>query len=123
MATLLAFVVGGLFAAGIYLLLRRSVTQMIMGISLLTNAVNLMIFTVGGLTRGDPPLIPAGSDGPNGVYANPVPQALILTAIVIGFGVLAFALVLAYRAKQAVGSDDPDGLRSSERIGPPLDTN
>jgi len=116
METLLAFVIGGLFAAAVYLMLRRSLAQIILGLSLLTNAVNLMIFTVGGLTRGQPPLIAEGSEAPPEVYANPVPQALILTAIVIGFGVLAFALVLAYRAYYTVRSDDPDALRSTDRL-------
>ncbi|MCK9519959.1 MAG: Na+/H+ antiporter subunit C [Dehalococcoidia bacterium] len=119
METLLAFVVGGLFSVAVYLMLRRSLAQIILGLGLLTNAVNLMIFTVGGLTPGDPPLIAEGSDTPPPVYANPVPQALILTAIVIGFGVLALALVLAYRAYYMVRSDDPDAMRSTDQLGPP----
>jgi multicomponent Na+:H+ antiporter subunit C len=121
METLLAFVVGALFAAGVYLLLRRTLVQMIMGLSLLTNAVNLMIFTVGGLTHASPPLVPDGAEQPLDGYANPVPQALILTAIVIGFGVLAFALALAYRAVRTVGSDDPDELRTTDRLPPIMD--
>lgn len=119
METLLAFVIGGLFAAAVYLMLRRSLAQIILGLSLMTNAVNLMIFTVGGLTRGQPPLIAHGKEAPEEVYANPVPQALILTAIVIGFGVLALALVLAYRAYYTVRSDDPDAMRSTDELGTP----
>jgi multicomponent Na+:H+ antiporter subunit C len=118
MEIVLAFVVGGLYAAGIYLMLRRSLAQVIMGLSLLTNAANLLIFTVGGLTRGRPPLIPDGAEQPPDVYADPVPQSLILTAIVIGFGVLAFALALAYRAYQTVGSDDLDDMRATDRLPP-----
>ena len=94
METVLAFVIGGLYAAGIYLMLRRSLAQVIMGLSVLTNAANLLIFTVGGLTRGRPPLIPEGAEQPVGAYADPVPQSLILTAIVIGFGVLFFGMML-----------------------------
>ena len=116
METVLAFVIGGLYAAGIYLMLRRSLAQVIMGLSLLTNAANLLIFTVGGLTRGRPPLIPEGAEQPMGAYADPVPQSLILTAIVIGFGVLAFTLVLAYRAYRTVGSDDLDDMQATDRL-------
>jgi multicomponent Na+:H+ antiporter subunit C len=118
METVLAFVIGGLYAAGIYLMLRRSLAQVIMGLSLLTNAANLLIFTVGGLTPGSPPLIAEGAEQPTGAYADPVPQSLILTAIVIGFGVLAFTLVLAYRAYQTVGSDDLDDLRATDQLAP-----
>ena len=119
METVLAFVIGGLYAAGIYLMLRRSLAQVIMGLSMLTNAANLLIFTVGGLTRGRPPLIPEGAEQPAGAYADPVPQSLILTAIVIGFGVLAFTLALAYRAYETVGSDDLDDMRATDQLTPP----
>jgi multicomponent Na+:H+ antiporter subunit C len=118
METVLAFVIGGLYTAGIYLMLRRSLAQVIMGLSLITNGANLLIFTVGGLTRGRPPLIPPGAEQPVGAYADPVPQALILTAIVIGFGVLAFTLVLAYRAYQTVGSDDLDEMQATDQLAP-----
>ncbi len=121
METLLAVAVGGLFAGGVYLTLRRSLAQIIFGLSLIANSVNLMIFTVGGLTHGRPPLVPEGAEQPNGDYANPVPQALILTAIVIGFAVLAFALALAYRSYRIVRSDDPDAMRSTEQLEPPVD--
>lgn len=121
METMLAFVIGGLYAAGIYLILRRSLAQVIMGLTLLTNAANLLIFTVGGLTAGEPPLIPEGAEQPTGAYADPVPQALILTAIVIGFGVLAFLLALAYRSYQTVGSDDLDDMQSTDQLTPPVE--
>jgi multicomponent Na+:H+ antiporter subunit C len=118
METVLAFVIGGLYAAGLYLMLRRSLAQVIMGLSILTNAANLLIFTVGGLVRGQPPLIPEGAAQPIPPYADPVPQALILTAIVIGFGVLAFTLVLAYRAYRTVGSDDLDDMQATDTFVP-----
>lgn len=121
METVLAFVIGGLYAAAIYLLLRRSLAQVIMGLSLLTNAANLLIFTVGGLTPGRPPLVPEDAERPVGPYADPVSQALILTAIVIGFGVLAFTLALAYRAYQTAGSDDLDAMRTTDQFTPPAD--
>lgn len=121
METVLAFVIGGLYAAGIYLMLRRSLAQVILGISLLTNAANLLIFTVGGLTPGRPPLVADGAEELTGTYADPVPQALILTAIVIGFGVLAFLLALAYRTFQTVGSDDLDDMQSTDQLMAPAD--
>ena len=116
MTTVLAFVIGGLYAAALYLMLRRSLAQLIIGLALLTNAANLLIFVVGGLSRARPPLIPEGETQPIGPIADPLPQALILTAIVIGFGVLAFAMVLAYRADQVVASDDLDNMRTTDYV-------
>jgi multicomponent Na+:H+ antiporter subunit C len=100
------------------MLLRRSFARVILGLALLTNATNLLIFTVGGLTRAKPPLIPLGAQRPLGPIADPVPQALILTAIVIGFGVLAFMMVLAYRTYQVTGVDDMDGMRATDALVP-----
>ena len=114
METVLAFVVGGLYAAGLYLVLRRRLAQLIIGIVLLTNAANLLIFTAAGLVRARPPLVEEGMQTTEGLVADPLPQALILTAIVIGFGVLAFALVLAYRVYQTLGTDDLDAMRSTD---------
>ncbi len=115
MEMLLSLVIGGLYAAGFYLMLRRSLAKLIIGLSLLSNATNLLIFTAGGLTRAEPPLVPRGADRPTGPFADPLPQAMILTAIVIGFGVLAFALVLAYRAYQTTGSEDLDAMKETDR--------
>lgn len=108
MEVLLALAAGVLYAAGIYLLLRRKFAQLIIGLGLLSNGTNLLIFTAGGLTRGRPPVIPEGSTELLPPYADPVPQALVLTAIVIGFGLLAFALVLAHRVHETLGTDDVD---------------
>jgi multicomponent Na+:H+ antiporter subunit C len=110
----LAIVVGGLYSAGFYLMLRRSMVKLLIGLTLLSNAANLLIFTAGGLTRARAPLVPEGQLRPLEPFADPLPQALILTAIVIGFGVLAFAMVLAYRAYQTVGTDDLDKLKSTD---------
>src|SRR3990170_2415297 len=103
MQALLSIVVGGLFAAGLYLMLRRSIVKLVIGLGLIGNAVNLLIFTVSGVTRGRHPIVPEGALAPAGAVADPLPQALILTAIVISFGVLAFAVVLIQRAYQTVG--------------------
>ena len=110
MELLLAIAAGALYAAGIYLMLRRRLAQLIIGLGLLSNGTNLLIFTAGGLTRGRPPVVPADAAALVAPYADPVPQALVLTAIVIGFGLLAFLLVLAHRVHATVGTDDIDEL-------------
>ena len=110
MELLLALASGVLYAAGIYLILRRRLAQLIIGIGLLSNGTNLLIFTAGGLTRARPPVVPDGAQTLVEPYADPVPQALVLTAIVIGFGLLAFSLVLAHRVHDTVGSDDVDDV-------------
>ena len=110
MEGLLALASGILYAAGIYLMLRRRFAQLIIGLGLLANGTNLLIFTAGGLTRGRPPVVPDGATTLVEPFADPVPQALILTAIVIGFGLTAFSLVLADRVHSAVGTDDIDDV-------------
>jgi multicomponent Na+:H+ antiporter subunit C len=106
----LAVVAGMLYAAGIYLLLRRRLAQVIVGVGLMSNGTNVLIFAAAGLTRASPPLIAEGMLEPGAPFADPVPQSLILTAIVIGFGVLAFSLVLAHRVHLATNSDDIDTI-------------
>lgn len=118
MQVVLAFLIGGLFAVAIYLMLRRSIARVILGLALLTNATNLLIFTVGGLTRAAPPLIPEGQSQPTSPIADPMPQSLILTAIVIGFGVLAFMMVLAFRTNQVVVADDIDRMQATDALVP-----
>jgi multicomponent Na+:H+ antiporter subunit C len=118
MQVILAFLIGGLFAVAIYMLLRRTFARVIIGLALLTNATNLLIFTVGGLTRAAPPLIPDGQYRPTQPIADPMPQSLILTAIVIGFGVLAFMMVLAFRTTQVVVADDTDRMRLTDALVP-----
>ena len=108
MEILYALASGILYAAGIYLMLSRRLAQLIIGLSLLSQGTNLLIFAAGGLTRAHPPVVPEGSQRLMEPYADPVPQALVLTAIVIGFGVLAFALVLAHRVHVTAGTDDVD---------------
>jgi multicomponent Na+:H+ antiporter subunit C len=110
MEPLLTLASGVLYAAGIYLMLRRRLAQLIIGIGLLSNGTNLLIFTAGGLTRGRPPVVPDGAPSLVEPYADPVPQALVLTAIVIGFALLAFSLVLAHRVHATVGTDDVDDV-------------
>ncbi len=110
MEAILAVAVGILFATGTYMMLRRNLVKIILGLGLLSNGANLLIFTSGGLRAGLPPIIGHNDKTLSAAAADPLPQALILTAIVITFGVQAFALVLVYKAYQAVGSDDPDDM-------------
>jgi multicomponent Na+:H+ antiporter subunit C len=114
METALAAIVGLFFVAAIYLMLSKHIIRMLLGIALFGNAVNLLIFTAGRVASDVAPVIPEGLPVPTGPTANPLPQALILTAIVISFSFFAFLLVLAYRAYQDLGSDDTDGMRLAE---------
>lgn len=115
MTVILAFVVGVLFAGGIYAMMQRSVVKLIIGLALLGYSVNLMIFIIGRLTRAVAPIIPTGQTTLEPPYADPVPQALILTAIVIGFGLHAFALVLVKRVYVLTGSNDADDLTTTDK--------
>lgn len=114
MESLWSIVVGALFGVGIYLMMERHLLRFIFGLMLVSNAVNLGIFVAGRLTRGAPPLIEEGARTLSEGFANPLPQALILTAIVIGFGLLLFAMVLAYRATRDIGTADTNQYRESE---------
>jgi len=115
MEILLALVVGVLYTAGFYMILRRSIVKLILGLGLLGHAANLLIFTAGRVTRGSPPVIGEETEILIAPFADPLPQALILTAIVIGFGVQAFATILVKRAYQTVGTDDFDQMKSTDR--------
>jgi multicomponent Na+:H+ antiporter subunit C len=119
METAFAALVGIFLAVAVFLLLSRSVIRMLLGLGVLGNAVNLLIFTAGRLTREVPPIVPDGLEVPPVPTANPLPQALILTAIVIGFAMFTFLLVLAYRAYQSLGTDDTEGMRLTEPKGGP----
>ncbi|PFG57943.1 multicomponent Na+:H+ antiporter subunit C [Vibrio sp. ES.051] len=109
-----SIVVGVFVAAGIYLMLERHILRLLFGVMLLSSAVNLAIFTAGRLTPGAPPLIGDNATLPQEGVANPLPQALILTAIVIGFGLLIFTLMLFYRAYKETGTADVDEMQHSE---------
>ncbi|WP_055048320.1 Na+/H+ antiporter subunit C [Devosia sp. A16] len=110
---------GVFFTAAIYLLLSRALIRMLLGMVLLGNAVNLLILVAGRLGRIVPPIALDGARAPLAEAANPLPQALILTAIVIGFAMFAFLLVLAYRAYQSLEADDTDRMRITEPRGGP----
>ena len=120
MEPLFAILVGLFFTAAVYLMLSKFSIRIMLGIAVLGNAVNLLLFTSGRLTREVPPIIPNGLDALPAGAANPLPQALILTAIVISFSLLAFLLVLTYRAYQDIGTDNTDEMRVAEPDQPTL---
>lgn len=113
MGPMLALLSGILVAAGAYLMMSGRTVPYLFGLTMISNAANLLIFTSGGLTFGAPPLVPEGAKTITGA-ANALPQALILTAIVIGFGLLVFALALAFRAQAVMGTSDMDAIRLAE---------
>lgn len=114
-------IVVGLFATtAFYLIMSRHIVRMLLGIVILGNAVNLALFTAGRLTRDVPPIMHNGQLTLPMSAANPLPQALILTAIVISFSFFAFLLVLSYRAYQDLDTDDTDEMRLAEPKDPPL---
>ena len=119
MELVIAILIGGLFAGGLYCILRRSLMRLIIGILLLSQSVNLLVFSAAGLTGGRPAFASGGAAVPPAGYADPLPQALVLTAIVIGFGLAAFALALALAAYRRLGSVDPEAMRVAE---PPEET-
>ena len=108
MEGLSAAIVGVLTACGIYLVLRARTFPVVMGLTLLSYAVNLFLFVMGRLSIGVPAII----EPDRAQYADPLPQALVLTAIVIGFGMTAFVVVLALRARADLGNDHVDGRES-----------
>jgi len=110
MEIIMAFVIGFLFMAAVYLILSKSLLRIIIGTGLLSHGAHLLILTMGGL-GGEPLLVLNEGAKP---FADPLPQALILTAIVISFGVTAFFLVLAYRSYQELQTDDISLMRGSD---------
>lgn len=115
MGTLLALLSGGLVAAGVYLMLDRNRLRFVYGFVLLSNAANLLIFAGGRLGSPRPPLVPPGAAAPVEATANPLTQAMILTAIVIGFALVSFLLVLLLRAfEQPSDGDETDEPTTEE---------
>ena len=113
MEVLLSLLVGVLMSVSVWLMLSRNLVKFLFGLVLISNVANLIIFKVGGLTVGAPALI---VDGGATEYANSLPQALVLTAIVIGFGLVSFTLVLAYKAYQAIGTVNVDEMNIAEKL-------
>ncbi len=109
MEALIALIVGVLTACGVYLALRARTFPVVLGLTFLSYAVNLFLFAMGHLTISQPPVIAAHAAG----YADPLPQALVLTAIVISFAMTAFVIVLALKARAELGNDHVDGQETS----------
>jgi multicomponent K+:H+ antiporter subunit C len=111
MELLLATGVGALTAAGIYLCLRSRSFELVLGLTLISYAVNLFIFAMGHPVVGRAPILRHGVPTTLAHYADPLPQALVLTAIVISFAMTAVVLVIALRLRAATGDDHIDGRR------------
>lgn len=116
METVLSFLCGLMAAASIYLMLSGNIIRFIFGLVIATNAVNLLIFVAGRLSSPRPPIIAEASSVPAGTVANALPQALILTAIVIGFALLTFVFILFYRTYEVLGTVDTEKMRFAEPI-------
>ncbi len=106
MEALMTLIIGVLTACGVYLTLRGRTFPVVLGLTFLSYAVNLFLFAMGRLVIGLPPVIADNAAG----YTDPLPQALVLTAIVIGFGMTAFVIVLALKARVELGNDHVDGI-------------
>jgi multicomponent Na+:H+ antiporter subunit C len=106
----MSLAIGVLFTVGVYLLLSRSLLRIVLGTSFVTHGVHLLLLTMSKLKTGAPPLLGEKAEA----YVDPLPQALILTSIVISFGVTSFLLVLAYKAYRKLGTDDMEKLRGDE---------
>ena len=108
MEVIMAAGLGVMAACAVYLVLRERSFSLVLGLSLLSTAANLFIFSMGRLRPGAPPIVTAGAE----LYADPVPQALVLTAIVIGFGMTGFLMALAVRLRHQTGTDHVDGAQT-----------
>ncbi|WP_108663176.1 NADH-quinone oxidoreductase subunit K [Acuticoccus kandeliae] len=122
MSLVYSLAIAAIIASGIYLLLSRNVMRIILGLSLLSAGTNLLIFLAGGLQAIAPPVIEKGVEMLPADAANPLPQALILTAIVIGFSLVAFAAALALQLYRATGTIDTAALTAAEDLGSPFTT-
>lgn len=110
MMWIMAVLIGTLFGCSVYLMLSRSIVDLVFGLALLSHSANLLVFSSGGILRGRPPLIAETA----GLVADPLPQALVLTAIVISFGLVAFLMVLVAQLYWKTGTDDGDRLSSED---------
>lgn len=114
MEAVFATAIGVLTASGVWLVLRPRTFQVIMGLALLSYAVNLFIFGMGRLVSDRPPIITGDGPADPALYADPVPQALVLTAIVISFATTALFLVVLLAARGLTGTDHVDGRERDE---------
>ncbi|WP_166254521.1 Na+/H+ antiporter subunit C [Marinobacter salicampi] len=116
MELMFALVIGTLTGSGVYLMMRARTFPVIVGLTLLSYGVNLFLFSSGRLMSGGQPII-----GSTENYSDPLPQALVLTAIVIGFAMTAFLVVLSLRSRADTNEDHVDGQREHRRVRPAPD--
>jgi|SRR5690625_908031 len=109
MEILISILIGVIFTVSIYLFLSRNILRVVLGSVILSHGVHLLLITMSGLQRGEAPLLGLEAD----TYTDPLPQALVLTAIVISFGVTSLLLVMAYRTYEEHKTDDLEQLRGS----------
>ncbi|WP_214827756.1 Na(+)/H(+) antiporter subunit C [Exiguobacterium algae] len=110
MEVFISIIIGVLTMCAVYLVLSRSLLRIIIGTALFSHAAHLLVLTTAGLKTGDAPVLVHGVTD----YTDPLPQALVLTAIVISFGVTAFFLVLAYRTYQELNTDNMEEMKGTE---------
>jgi multicomponent Na+:H+ antiporter subunit C len=116
-----ALILAIIAACGVQLLLSRHILRTLLGITLLSAAANLIIFYAGRIGATTPPVIPHGDTSLSATAANPLPQALILTAIVIGFALTAFGAALALQTYRSIGTLDGRRIDDAERLGSPFE--
>ncbi|MEM6711133.1 MAG: NADH-quinone oxidoreductase subunit K [Pseudomonadota bacterium] len=115
-----AAIIAILAGCGIYMILAQNLVRIILGVSLLAASANILIFLSGRVNSEVPPIIPSGAEALADTAANPLPQALVLTAIVIGFSLTAFAAALAVKAYRSLGTLDTDEMLDAEALGAPF---
>ncbi|TCO08729.1 NADH-quinone oxidoreductase subunit K [Natronoflexus pectinivorans] len=116
MELIIAIFIGLMFSCGVYLILRRSIVKVILGIFVLSNAANLIIFLAGGITKSEVAFIPHGEQTLDPALINdPVAQVLVIKSIVIGLGIAAYILALKYRYFEVTGTHDLDSLKNTDQ--------
>lgn len=116
MEIVMVFTAGLLISSGIYSMLSNSLVRIIIGIMLLSHGANLMVFMTGGLKKTQPAFIHKGFEQLQASAADPIPQALVLTAIVIGFGMTAFVLILFHRSAVAIKDNELKTIAEGNKI-------
>ena len=120
MEIIMSIVIGICYACAVFLLLQKRLLQIVLGIALLGHATNLLIFVAAGLHGDSVPIIPHGAEILPSTAVDPLPQALVLTAIVIGLALFGFSLALAYRCVAVLGHDDIDQITHTDSLDDPI---
>lgn len=120
MEIIMSIVIGICYASAVFLLLQKRLLQIILGIAIMGHATNLLIFVAAGLHGSSVPIIPSGAELLPPTAVDPLPQALVLTAIVIGLALFGFSLALAYRCVAVLGHDDIDQITHTDSLDDPV---